>query len=155
MENIPLTQYLTQNNYNAAEQIVMANGFNKPESAQQTLNALNLLLVRNGQPFLDVLADNHPDYDLIEERIREKDKLSKDNNKKHEDKSNANGGHETTKTDSERKAMFVNQMQVADENTSNLDGTKTTAISNDDKHIKMLVIGGSILLAGILIWKIA
>lgn len=161
MQKIPLAQYITQNNYSAAEQLVMANGFNKPQNEQQTLNALNLLLVRNGVSFLAQLADAHPDYELIAERVREKEKSIKEIAQKNDKKSNADGddknsnanGQNSYKSREQRKQMFIDEMQKADEKTSNLDGVKTAA--NDDKYIKMLVIGCTTILAGILIYKIA
>jgi hypothetical protein len=152
MENIPLTQYIAQNNYNSAEQIVMANGFNRPDNPQQTLNALNLLLVKKGEPFLDQLADIHPDYELIEKRVREKNNLSNEMAQNHEEKSNAYGGYNTT-TNEQRKQMFLNEMQKADEQTSNLDGLKSKA--NDDKLLKIMLIGSATIISAILIWKIA
>lgn len=151
MEAIPLTQYITQNNYSQAEQLVMAYGFNRPDNAQQTLNALNLLLKKNGEEFLIKLTDIHPDYELIEKRIREKEKIVKEMTKNHEEKSNALGQQEH-KTNEQRKRMFLEEMQKADEKTSNLNGENT---NKDDKYLKMMLIGSATILAGLLIWKIA
>jgi hypothetical protein len=151
MEAIPLTQYITQNNYPAAEQLVMANGFNRPDNAQQTLNALNLLLAKKGEDFLNQLADIHPDYELIEKRVRDNEKLVKEMTKNHEEKSNTNGA-ESNMTNEQRKKMFLAEMQKADEKTSNLNGEND---NKDDKYFKMLLIGSATILAGLLIWKIA
>jgi hypothetical protein len=162
MQNIPLTQYIAQNNYNAAEHIVMANGFNKPENPQQTLNALNYLLINKGEVILDQLADAHPDYELIEKRVELKNKSRNGKCKMSEEKSNANGreenqenadGRQNVKTNEQRRRMFIQEMQIADEKTSNLDGAKVA--SNDDKLLKMMIIGSATILAGILIYKIA
>lgn len=79
-----------------------------------------------------------------------------------EEKSNANGreenqenadGRQNVKTNEQRRRMFIQEMQIADEKTSNLDGAKVA--SNDDKLLKMMIIGSATILAGILIYKIA
>lgn len=161
---IPLTDYITENNYDVAEKIVMAYGYNKPQAKSQTKHALDFLLINKGDGFLAQLADAHPDYALIEERVKQKNKISCDVKPvtavtTDEKKSNADGRTEepinketNTKTTAERKQMFVNEMQKADETTNNFDGTTDP---KTDKYIKLIVVTGIVVIATVLICKIA
>lgn len=160
---IPIANYIIANNYAAAEQIVMRNGFNKPEAPSQTLNAINKLLAEKGEPILFALADAHPDYELIEKRVKEKNKLmcdlakteqktetviEKKSNATGEEKSNAVGDEKNI--DNQRKEYFTKQMQIADETTSNLTGT-----SEDKKYLNLALLACVTVVAVVLIWKIA
>jgi tRNA nucleotidyltransferase/poly(A) polymerase len=148
---IPISEYIVQNDYLKAENLIMSNGFAKPQNEIQAVNAINYLLQKNSQEnnenFLSELADAHPDYELIEARVLEKIKA----NKPTEKKSNVAGLAEQVINANARQKEIEKKIQIADEQISNANGDK---INKDDKYIKMLTIGSITILAGILLWKL-
>ena len=151
---ILLSEYIVQNDYDKAENLIMSNGFVKPQNEIQAVNAINYLLQKAGQEnnhgFLSQLAEAHPDYELIEARVLEK--INSQKQPEDEKQSNVAGLAEQVINANARQKEIEKKIQIVDEKISNANGEQINK-EKDEKYIKMLTIGCITILAGIILWK--